>query len=323
MLNIESKITTHGQENTQTEVQPYKKIFAEIERTAPSPIDAYTYFRIATQTLDLNPIFYTPMAITTAGFQRDPTLSQTEAIQANAEWAQLRKDNLIATINGSTYRDYLIPSELGKIKGWGQTEYILFFMHVIAGLDPKEAAIVEANMDIDSIRQMPGLIDTNLSIDERWKNGYKQLPERYFDLIQKHNLGKGNNGADFPKNIQANILILDPQASLGTNVERYLGYLLGISEYIVSANNPSKQLTDSSNRLRDIEANPSILQAENEISGYQNLTRFWLLRDRGFKFRTPGVLRAISRKNVLREQIYQETPSKTSEQLWAEYYEAA
>lgn len=305
------------------EAQPYKIIFTEIERTAPTPIGAYTHFRSAAKEHGLDPIFYTPMAITSGGFSRATDLSYGDIIQKNSEYADTVAENLVKAIPGSAPEDFLIPSQLGKVKGWGQADYLMFFMHTMAGLDPKEAAVIESEIGLEEIRGMPGFTDASLNQEMKWEQGYKNIPLRYMNLIRQHGFGKGENGTDLPQNIQANILILDPQLSLGTNAERQMGDLLGIGEYVVSISEPSYELVVFRRELEELGANIVQSGKRNQIAGTQNREAYWLLKKNGFKFRQPGVLTAILGKEERRHPLPDPEPTKTSDDLWSEYYKAS
>ncbi len=301
--------------------RPYKRIFAEIEKAASSPIASYTYFRNTTAEHGLDPIFYTPMAITSGGFSKDTSLSYGEVVERNTRYAEVVGENLIRTIPGTTSEDFLIPSELGKVKGWGQADYLMFFMHSIAGLDSREAGIVEANIGLSEVSQMPGFTEPALSWQDKWQQGYRHIPERYAAIIRERGLAKGTNGADKPKNIQANILILDPRVSLGTNAERYFGDLLGIGEHVVAIDDPSDELIIYRRELQDLGADPAILTAKNQISGRQNQTNSLQLRSEGYQFRKPGVLTTICEKKDRRmsKPQWMLESARTSGENWAEY----
>ncbi len=275
------------------EVSPYSDIFEHIEKVQGiSTFDAYLHYYEEVNRLGIDPSIYLSMAITSGGFARDESLSISESMQNNAKYAALLSDEIISQFQPELSRDHIvIPSELGKVDGWGQADYLLFWAHVITGLDPLEARTLDDILRNTNVMNNPVFYDKSLTIDERWE-GYKALVDVYTKSLIDLGFAKGLNGAKLPRNIQVMILALDPAESLGVNAERYLAYCLGLGEYICEIAMPSSELAVINEELININAE-SFPMGDGNVYGKINHNSQQLLLSKGYKFRKSGVLAVI------------------------------
>lgn len=300
---------------------PYQKVFESIEVTPDcTTIQAYSLFYNRLSHSELDPSIYLSMAITSGGYARDPELTYGDILAKNGHYGSLVAETLSKQfVNiGILPTDILVPSDLGKVAGWSQADYLLFWAHVITGLDPYEAEQVDAAIHEAGTTKHAGFFNKQLPRDERWL-AYKQLVDVYVEQFSILELGRGNSGAALPQNMQAVILALDPQESLGVNAERYLCHKLGLGEYVTQIkdvdNSAFKVVSDA---LASLGAH-GLPAGSGDISGSINWDAHWHLRRQGVRFRQSGLLNGIvNRKMAVFTPIPPET--RSSQELWEDYY---
>ncbi len=207
------------------EVSPYKMVFGIIEDMAQmeelSPSEAYRAYRQMLYDRQLDPIIYLSISITSGGFSHEPGLIPEEAIALNSQFGSLAATVLTEEYPDLTIKDIIVPSELGKMKGWKQSEYLLFWFHIISGVDCETALEIEQKLKNRGYLDAPGLRDHSLSHLEKWDD-YQRLATEYAELYIKlrHN--------EPPQNMRAVISVLDKEWSLGAQAEDVLCRKIGI-----------------------------------------------------------------------------------------------
>jgi hypothetical protein len=270
---------------------PYREIFEQLESYPYSSIDAYTLYYDWAETNGIDPCVYLSSAITSGGLARDPNIPFGEMMDTHTEFGD-RMAYAIAAQKSDYYitrEDIVAPADLGKVSEWGQADYLLFWAHVITGLDPREAEMIDEYVQQKGITKLRGFSDKTLSREQKWQD-YSALVETYVDAMEIFNSGKGENGMERPRNIQTVVPILDPAESLGVNAERYLCHLLGLGEYNFELqpehlHEHTVQLLD---RMKLVGAT-ALEQGEGSvISGVQNTNAYRNLKTRGVRWRAPG-----------------------------------
>lgn len=302
------------------QASPYEPIFKSIEIVPDcSTAEAYEMYNVSLKIGSLDPSIYLSMAITSGGYARDGAVSAFEAIKMNGDYV-----SMVADVISKQYQphigldDIVVPSDLGKVPGWGQADYLLFWAHVITGLDVAEAKKLDAAVQETGVTKLSGFFDKNISREDRW-NDYKKLIDIYTDLFQEMGLGKGAAGAELPNNMQAVLLALDAQESLGVNAERYLCHRLGLGEYVCGlVVDENAEVSSATTQMRQLGA-LTLEFGSLDIAGRVNQRQRDMLRKSGVRFRKSGLLAVIDRK-ITKKYDSQPTTKQTQAELWAEYY---
>ncbi len=205
----------------------YKRVFFEIERAAEErqldPQAAYELYETHLAAEKLDPTIYLSMAITSGGFARDADLSIGDVIDKNSAFGTMARKSLLRQHPELSERDIVLPSDLGKVKGWSQADYLLFWFHTITGLSAEQAQGVSEAMS--SSLSYPGFTDKTLSSEDRWSD-YQRFTDDYVHCLRELEDEYGRNLQ--PNNVQAMIMILDGNMSLGGRAEEALCRAIGI-----------------------------------------------------------------------------------------------
>lgn len=295
----------------------YRPVFEAIEQAPEcSTSRAYQLFRTFADEHPFDPSIYLSMAITSGGYARDEALAFPKVLTKNTAHGELISDVVAQQFSsiGIKKSDIVTPATLGKVAGWGQADYLLFWAHVIAGVEPAEADSIDRAVRKSGVIERPGFYDKNIDKQNRWVD-YKELIDCYVDQLDQLPVPL------YPKNIQSMILILDPEESLGVNAERYLCHLLGLGEYAFGVES-YYGVTAKLNMVRNLGA--STLARGNHIFGRQNLITALRRRQTGQYFRKSGILGIVDRRSAEAQKIgvdSQRTPdSRSSAEQWADYY---
>lgn len=226
-----------------TRTATYNDLFRSLERLSEaselSPSAAYEMFVAHSKANGLDPLVYLSSSVTSGGFARDESLSFSEVLDANSRYGTKVKGVLLAHFDQLDDSQVVLPSELGKVYGWGQSDYLLFWFHVIAGVSAQDAVEIEA--ELENERGLAGFYDKTLGEDVRWSH-YAQFTQGYIDAIARRIELWGTDFA--PQNIASMVPILDPARSLGVRAEKMLCLNLGIPvEYPVIS--PEHYITHS------------------------------------------------------------------------------
>jgi hypothetical protein len=237
IVNMEKPRVPKAERKVTDEAEnPYRRIFLAIEAAAQaedlSPQAAYEIYEEFLLQEGLDPTIYLSMAITSGGYARDADLDIGQVITNNTDFGTLAKEALLRQHPELNEADIILPSDLGKVRGWSQSDYLLFWFHVIVGLEAEDAAKVSERMT-DSL-EYPGFTDKTLPPEQRWSDYARFTRDYVRDL---HGL-KEEHGRDLqPNNMQAMIMILDGDMSLGGRAEAELCRAIGIP--------PQQQMLDA------------------------------------------------------------------------------
>lgn len=206
---------------------PYEVAFRTIEQQAEveliTPQTAYELYYHFVESTQLDPSIYLSMSITSGGFARDTSLEFGQILEQNSIFGSKMKASLLEEFPSLTATDIILPSELGKVQGWSQSDFLLFWFHVIVGVSPEVARNISKKMS--PVMQLPGFFDKTLPPDERWED-YKTFTETYVQIVMQHIDKQGTELA--PHNMASMIAILDGDLSLGGRAEELLCRSLGI-----------------------------------------------------------------------------------------------
>jgi hypothetical protein len=214
---------------------------------------------------------------------------------------------------GISKSDIIVPSTLGKVEGWGQGDYLLFWAHVICGIEPKDAAIIDEKVRQANVINLPGFSDKTLPRETRWLD-YKSLMDEYINQL------KTLPRPIHPKNIQSVFLILDEIESLGVNAERYLCHVLGLGEYVFGVKK-GIGVAENLRQIRKLGAS-TLAIGKPHITGRHNLHAALDLRSKGLRFRKSGLIGGIDDRRYAESLPDFKVDKRLSAELWAEYYDS-
>jgi hypothetical protein len=197
----------------------YRDCFLQMESAAKengcSTIDAYKMYNTFLDDHSLDPTIYLSMAITSGGYKRDEQLDIMDVIRSNSAFGTEAVNAFIKQFPQFDKTDIVLPSDLGKMQGWSQGDYLLYWFHVISGVDTQIAEEIEAQIRTKGILEAPGFSDNSLPEEKRW-NAYQSLVEAYTTTLDALTI---NKKAVCANNMQAVVMILDAHMSLGARAE--------------------------------------------------------------------------------------------------------
>lgn len=117
-------------------------VFLETE-TDHTPASGYEeYCRRRSASGLHHPLIYVSTTITSGGYRRYEDLSVGAAIESNSRFArQIVDEGLLAY--GLAPELVVLPSELGKVSGWRQTDYLQFWLYIIRAVHPDAAHVLQ------------------------------------------------------------------------------------------------------------------------------------------------------------------------------------
>lgn len=156
------------------------------------------------------------------------SLSFTEILNGNVGLAEAFRVGLLDSGKVSTEKSLLIfPPDLGKVPGWTQFDFNLFWLNIISGINPndgKEIELAFRNSNFDFETYNNGKLPNEIR-----KKVYLKFVQNYLQLIQE------NKYQIDP--ISEFIQLVDPKGSLGGFVEEFLAKSLGVKISRVIINN--------------------------------------------------------------------------------------
>lgn len=156
------------------------------------------------------------------------SLGFTEILNKNVGLAESFRVGLLNSGKVSTEKSLLIfPPDLGKVPGWTQFDFNLFWLNIISGINPndcKEIELAFRNSNFDFETYNNGKLP-----NETRKKVYLEFVKNYLQLIQE------NKYQIDP--ISEFIQLVDPKGSLGGFVEEFLAKSLGVKISRVMINN--------------------------------------------------------------------------------------
>ena len=170
------------------------------------------------------PKVYVSTSITSGGYARDPNLSREQVIAANNRVGGLIAGSLSeneSPVLEST--NSMLPTELGHVKGWLDSDYILFYFCWLAGLSASGAAWVERQLKEPVYEETLRLANrtkrddgSRIPNEERWPY-YKVFVEvTLANLSLAEALPDGNRAEGSKLMLQ----LVDVERSLGCQAER-------------------------------------------------------------------------------------------------------
>lgn len=213
---------TNPELRQQPEPLPHSQCWKFIEDGNYTPAQGYAGYCERRDELGLNPgLLYLSTTITSGGYSRFEDISKGEAIKGNETLArQLIDTGLIE--RGVPQDILLLPSELGKVEGWSQADYLSFWLYVIRAIHPDQAYDLEGrwlspeNSTYKSIAQRMESADT---YEER-QAGYIDFVSRYFEYKDTTEGGELLKPYWQPPAV---LPVVDNNYSLGCKAEWYFG----------------------------------------------------------------------------------------------------
>lgn len=189
-----------------------------------SSLDAYEIYRdhIDGFSEEEQPQQYLSMAVTSGGYKRQSDLTIPEIISKNAHYGALVKQNILGQNPDLHPSNLILPSEIGKVEGWNEADYLMFWFHVISSAH-NEAMRAEDSVRNSGITELPSFLNYHLPRDER-KPAYQQLADEYFSSLMNAPESHYNPS----QSIGQIALILDPDMTLGGFAEQELASRLFI-----------------------------------------------------------------------------------------------
>jgi hypothetical protein len=164
-----------------TDLLPQSTCFAFLETAQPhTPAQAYEEYCNRREQAGLqHPLYYASTTITSGGFRRDEDMSVSDAIANNSRFARKIIDEGLLRRNIDPAH-IVLPSELGKVPGWKQTDYLQFWMYIIRAVHPDSAHLLEDQQFRNLDSELP-------SIGERMESApsYDDKKDAYIQFVQK------------------------------------------------------------------------------------------------------------------------------------------
>jgi hypothetical protein len=172
------------------------------------------------------PRIYFSTAITSGGFFRDKSLSLPEVIARNGRTAQLVVSALVEYRAPSVSpKDMMLPTELGKVPGWADSHYLLFYFCWLSGLSRSGTAWVENELKDPVYRPILEIAnDRGKSNDDRWPS-YRTFVEV---LLAKLALAEARPDAMQDDGCQLLLQLVDVEYSLGCRAEQIYAEARGL-----------------------------------------------------------------------------------------------
>jgi hypothetical protein len=199
-------------------VSVFKPIFDGIVQTGPGVAEAVAQMIAFEDAHDLDtPRVYVSTAITSGGHRRDPTLEIDEVIPRNNRAATLVMSALAA--HGAPQVEpagVMVPTELRKVRGWGDTHYLLFYFAWLAGLSAEGTSWLQEQL-AEPVYE-PTLAkanDRSLTNEERWPHYrvFTEIALAKLALAEARPRGKRTDGSSLL------LQLIDVHQSLGCRAE--------------------------------------------------------------------------------------------------------
>lgn len=155
----------------------FKPVYDELVRAPRTVAEAVQMCLRFEHTYNLRtPRIYASTAITSAGFKRVPGLDLAEVIRLNNETAAELMGELAAGGSPGIYApEVMLPTELGKISGWEDSDYIAFYCAWLTGLSAEATSWIEGRL------ADPLVADIASKADDRTKSNEERWP--YYALL--------------------------------------------------------------------------------------------------------------------------------------------
>lgn len=200
---------------------PQSECFVFLEEDpGHTPASAYSEYCQRREVAGLqHPLFYASTTITSGGFRRDEEMPIGEAISANTDIARRVVDEGLLR-GGLDPALVVLPSELGKVPEWKQTDYLQFWLYIIRAVDPGAAYQLEDEWFKDSNKNLVSIgekMESSAAHEER-QNAYIDFV-REFQAMLTDPVTQGLLTPRWPAPVV--IPIFDNDMSLGCSAEYY------------------------------------------------------------------------------------------------------
>jgi hypothetical protein len=218
----------------------FQQLTQELQDHPAGPLSAYVRYQYLRRQSNLRAgADYCSTSITSSGHARHIGLDIEQIIAKNTEAAQRLVAQLVG--KGTLHpKSVIVPVDLGYIPGWRQSDYISFWLAIIAGFDlglrPRAGKVKQLEDRI-----FAGLLADNINLglmNSQTANTVTRAPE-YFKFARTF----ARVAANFQPEAHGShriINLIDPQDSLGCQTERLFAKLRGIPVYSVGVTGPSK-----------------------------------------------------------------------------------
>ncbi len=156
------------------------------------------------------------------------SLNFSEILNGNVKLAENFRLALLNSGKVSTEKNLLIfPPDLGKVPGWTQFDFNLFWLNIISGINPEDAVKIESafrNSNFDFETYNNGKLPNEVR-----RPVYLEFVRSYLQMIDQ----EGFHVDPISEFIQ----LVDPKGSLGGFVEEFLAKSLGVNISRVVINN--------------------------------------------------------------------------------------
>ncbi len=158
-----------------------ENFYQSIDHAKPgSPADVYSELVKFEGWKSSKSKLYCSHAITTNAFVGTGLYPTDQEIGANCHLAQLMIGQLIADNEvDSRANQILVPSEIGKMEGWNQIDFNIFWYLVVSGVSVENAIQIEKD-----VHPNQGIADRSLPLDVR-KPMYNDLLSQLISLTDK------------------------------------------------------------------------------------------------------------------------------------------
>lgn len=230
---------------------PYAYIFREIEQAAASapmtfgPAEGYELFDDSVIEFGLDPKIYFMMALTSGGYGRDESLTAFDIVQKNCTFAARGGRVFLDQFPQLDASDMVLPSELGKVKGWNQADYLLFFFYLFAGAKPTTIHEVDRRIRSTGVTNAPSF--TGASETRKYAD-YQELVRTTYHAFEGILKEYGHTAVGVT-NIQASLFMNDPEKSFGTRAEGEFMKRIGIPPQTVHINQETLVSADEVYRI--------------------------------------------------------------------------
>lgn len=147
------------------------------------PGEAYDLYVNNREAMNLDaPDFYFSTTITTGGFLRDPEISFEDGMKLNHQLARGLADGVIKQF-GLDPRKVVLPSDLGKVSNWSQSDFLLYWIHIIYGSQEKTASSLDKHFETNYYQNINSIMsDKNLSTELR-RQAYREMIKHIESII--------------------------------------------------------------------------------------------------------------------------------------------
>jgi hypothetical protein len=238
-------------------VFPYAAIFErltrELQAKPADPFTTYSKFLKLRREADLRPgADYCSTAITTGGHVHIPGLALQEVIARNTKSARLLAAELVRK-DVLHPRTMILPVDMGYVPGWGQSDWISFWLAVISGVDlGTRPNSIKLNAFRARLEEQLASDEVNLTLMNNHEATAADRAPEYFkfarawaQLTDKHH--------PEPNGSHRIVSLIDTKDSLGSQTERLFARLRGIPMYNVGVVGAKGGAFQNKSLYRDLE----------------------------------------------------------------------